>query len=209
MERIMDDGTMNLGCANSKNSIDQSVSETLIVIRSACSSIDVECGGEEKGKFEEDLSGERICRICQLSSDPSSLSKTPRRTRARTTTTIDTTTIATSSSSAATTSDGLNLIELGCGCKDELGIVHAQCAEAWFKLKGNRQCEICGKAAENITEVANNRFMEKWNETRSLGVGVGVNLPDNGIARRIYRTCYFVMIGLLLAFLLSWSISNY
>ncbi|KAF5943916.1 hypothetical protein HYC85_017993 [Camellia sinensis] len=134
----MDDGTMNLGCANSKNSIDQSVSETLIVIRSACSSIDVECGGEEKGKFEEDLSGERICRICHLSSDPSSLSKTPRRTRARTTTTIDTTTIATSSSSAATTSDGLNLIELGCGCKDELGIVHAHCAEAWFKLKGNR-----------------------------------------------------------------------
>ncbi|KAL7212806.1 hypothetical protein ACSBR2_015484 [Camellia fascicularis] len=209
----MDDGTMNLGCANSKNSIDQSVSETLIIIRSASSTIDVECGGEEKGKFdEEDLSGEGICRICHLSSDPSSLSKAPRRTKARTittTTTTDTTTIATSSSSAATTSDGLNLIELGCGCKDELGIVHAHCAEAWFKLKGNRQCEICGKAAENITEVENNRFMEKWNETRSLGVGAGVNLPDNGIARRRNRTCYFVIIGLLLAFLLSWSISNY
>lgn len=30
------------------------------------------------------------------------------------------------------------LIQLGCKCKDELGIAHSLCAEAWFKLKGNR-----------------------------------------------------------------------
>ncbi|XXG90244.1 hypothetical protein AAC387_Pa12g2058 [Persea americana] len=34
-------------------------------------------------------------------------------------------------------------IQLGCGCKDGLGTVHCHCAEVWFRLKGNRRCEIC------------------------------------------------------------------
>nr|DAD26589.1 TPA_asm: hypothetical protein HUJ06_028057 [Nelumbo nucifera] len=28
-------------------------------------------------------------------------------------------------------------IELGCSCKDDLAAAHKQCAEAWFKIKGN------------------------------------------------------------------------
>lgn len=32
----------------------------------------------------------------------------------------------------------VDLIEIGCGCKGELGFVHTHCAETWFKLKGNR-----------------------------------------------------------------------
>ncbi|KAH0699587.1 hypothetical protein KY284_013802 [Solanum tuberosum] len=32
----------------------------------------------------------------------------------------------------------VDLIEIGCGCKGELGFVHSHCAETWFKLKGNR-----------------------------------------------------------------------
>ncbi|MCI13975.1 hypothetical protein A2U01_0035100, partial [Trifolium medium] len=34
--------------------------------------------------------------------------------------------------------DKTGLIMLGCACKDELGIAHRHCAEAWFKIKGNR-----------------------------------------------------------------------
>jgi len=29
-------------------------------------------------------------------------------------------------------------IELGCSCKDDLAAAHKHCAEAWFKIKGNR-----------------------------------------------------------------------
>jgi len=29
-------------------------------------------------------------------------------------------------------------IELGCSCKDDLAAAHKQCAEAWFKVKGNK-----------------------------------------------------------------------
>lgn len=28
-------------------------------------------------------------------------------------------------------------IELGCSCKGDLGSAHKQCAETWFKIKGN------------------------------------------------------------------------
>jgi RING-variant domain len=34
--------------------------------------------------------------------------------------------------------NGSELIELGCGCKNGLGVAHKHCAEAWFKIKGNR-----------------------------------------------------------------------
>lgn len=29
-------------------------------------------------------------------------------------------------------------MELGCSCKDDLVAAHKQCAEAWFKIKGNK-----------------------------------------------------------------------
>lgn len=29
-------------------------------------------------------------------------------------------------------------IELGCSCKADLAAAHKQCAEAWFKIKGNK-----------------------------------------------------------------------
>ncbi|CAL5412374.1 unnamed protein product [Camellia sinensis] len=77
-------------------------------------------GGGGNGKLGENLDGERICRICHLSSDP----ETPPRPPTTTNVTV----------MMANT----GLIELGCDCKDELGIVHTYCAEAWFKLKGNR-----------------------------------------------------------------------
>ena len=28
--------------------------------------------------------------------------------------------------------------KLGCACKDDLALVHRKCAEAWFKIKGDR-----------------------------------------------------------------------
>ncbi|KAL3628068.1 hypothetical protein CASFOL_028170 [Castilleja foliolosa] len=34
----------------------------------------------------------------------------------------------------------VELMELGCGCKGELGVAHLRCAEAWFRVRGNRKC---------------------------------------------------------------------
>ncbi|KAM3748391.1 hypothetical protein ACB098_05G105300 [Castanea mollissima] len=119
--------------------------------------IDVKCGSG-KG-FVENRDGERVCRICHLSSEQSS----------------DATTSVTDNATIGTMED---LIQLGCGCKDELGIAHNQCAEAWFKLRGNRLCEICGETAKNITGIGDSGFMEEWNESRYTSVSS--NSSDRG-----------------------------
>lgn len=38
---------------------------------------------------------------------------------------------------------GQGLIELGCSCKGDLTFAHRQCAETWFKLKGDEYVFSC------------------------------------------------------------------
>ncbi|RDX86470.1 Pentatricopeptide repeat-containing protein DOT4, chloroplastic, partial [Mucuna pruriens] len=142
--------------------------------------IDIKCSSGKK--FYENSEGEKICRICHLASGQP----------------LDAITVSTSNS--ATSSD---LIQLGCACKDELGIAHVHCAEVWFKLKGNRLCEICGEAAKNVSGVTDYGFMEKWNERRFI--------DDDGNSSRRFGGCWrgqpfcnFLMACLIIAFVLPW-----
>ncbi|KAG4392037.1 hypothetical protein GLYMA_04G063700v4 [Glycine max] len=131
--------------------------------------IDIKCSSRKE--FYESSEGERICRICHLTSGQS----------------LNATTVGTVES--ATSED---LIQLGCACKDELGIAHGHCAEAWFKLKGNRLCEICGEAAKNVSGVTSNAFMDEWNERRFVDI-------DGNSSHRVVRCwrgqpfCNFLM----------------
>ncbi|XP_022926134.1 uncharacterized protein LOC111433334 [Cucurbita moschata] len=127
--------------------------------------------------FNEEWNGERVCRICHLASDQASGAKT-----------------------GTSTSE---LIQLGCDCKDELGITHTHCAEAWFKLKGNRMCEICGETAKNVEGVGDNRFMEEWNEGRSVDSNGNIS-NRGGRCWRGQPFCNFLMACLVIAFVLPW-----
>ncbi|XP_052476436.1 uncharacterized protein LOC105797633 [Gossypium raimondii] len=109
--------------------------------------IDIKETGGVNSQFKECYDGESLCRICHLNSEQS-LHIT------------------------STTAVAMELIQIGCGCKDELGIAHSHCAEAWFKLKGNRLCEICGQTAGNITGVKDNGFIENWHHQGSTTVSV-------------------------------------
>ncbi|KAK1286821.1 hypothetical protein QJS10_CPB20g01690 [Acorus calamus] len=102
--------------------------------------------------------------------------------------------------------DGLDsLMSLGCGCKNDLGIAHGHCAEAWFKIKGNRYCEICGVVAKNITGVGDNGFMEAWNERRDgVGGDGNENSSEHGGCWRGQPFCNFLMTCLIIAFILPW-----
>ncbi|KAJ4703682.1 putative RING/FYVE/PHD zinc finger superfamily protein [Melia azedarach] len=142
--------------------------------------IDVKCGNGDGKEFKESSDGERVCRICHLSSE-----QPPE-------------TAPTTNATSGATSE---LIRLGCGCKDELGIAHSHCAEAWFKLKGNRLCEICGQTAKNITGVGDCRFMEEWNERRFIG---GNSPSERGGCWRGQPFCNFLMACLVIAFVLPW-----
>ncbi|RYQ82036.1 hypothetical protein Ahy_B10g100611 isoform A [Arachis hypogaea] len=146
--------------------------------------IDIRCTNHKR--FSESSEGERICRICHLASGRSS----------------DATAVGTANGATST-----DLIQLGCSCKDELGIAHVHCAEAWFKLKGNRLCEICGETAKNVSGVADAGFMEEWNEGRFMD-------HDNSSRRfggcwRGQPFCNFLMACLVIAFVLPWFFRNY
>ncbi|KAK1298416.1 hypothetical protein QJS10_CPB14g01702 [Acorus calamus] len=56
-------------------------------------------------------------------------------------------------------------IELGCSCKEDLAVSHRQCAETWFKIKGNKICEICGATAKNVIGTGEAELIEQLNET--------------------------------------------
>ncbi|XP_020232364.1 uncharacterized protein LOC109812738 [Cajanus cajan] len=153
----------------------EGVSET---DKSSCV-IDIKCSSRKKSY--ENSEGEKICRICHLASVQPS----------------DETTVGTTSS--ATSAD---LILLGCACKDELGIAHVHCAEAWFRLKGNRLCEICGETAKNVSGVTDYGFMEKWNE-RFMN-NDGNSSRRFGGCWRGQPFCNFLMACLVIAFVLPW-----
>ncbi|KAL6131549.1 hypothetical protein ACLB2K_069924 [Fragaria x ananassa] len=91
-------------------------------------------------------------------------------------------------------------IELGCSCKEDLAAAHKQCAEAWFKIKGNKTlsqalngwhiiinmdlkpivpsydrqeqitCEICGSTACNVAGVNEAELAEQWNEANDTAM---------------------------------------
>ncbi|KAK1378585.1 RING-CH-type domain-containing protein [Heracleum sosnowskyi] len=122
---------------------------------------------------------EWVCRICHLTSDQS----------------LETI--------GSTSCNERELIQLGCGCKDELGAAHSYCAEAWFKLKGNRLCEICGETAKNIIGIADNRFVEEWNIRMLSDYGIQSSERSGGCWRG-QPFCNFLLACLVIAFVLPW-----
>ncbi|KAJ8471530.1 hypothetical protein OPV22_025873 [Ensete ventricosum] len=58
-------------------------------------------------------------------------------------------------------------IVLGCSCKGDLAAAHKQCAETWFKIKGNKICEICGSTAMNVVGVSDAEPIEQWSEANT------------------------------------------
>lgn len=98
----------------------------------------------------------------------------------------------------------MGLIELGCGCKGELGVAHLDCAEAWFRVRGNRFCEICGDTAKNIKGVGDCGFMEAWNDRRSSTDPSSLSSEGSRRCLRGQPLCNFLMACLVIAFVLPW-----
>ncbi|XP_074573776.1 uncharacterized protein LOC141830189 isoform X2 [Curcuma longa] len=106
--------------------------------------------------------------------------------------------------SSSSGGEGSELILLGCGCKGELGVAHRNCAEAWFSVKGNRCCEICGSSAKNISVVMDSRVSE---EGQSRGESNARSPSDTGeriVCWRRLPVCNLLMACLIIAFILLW-----
>lgn len=96
-------------------------------------------------------------------------------------------------------------IELGCSCKDDLAAAHKQCAEAWFKIKGNKTCEICGSIAQNVTGVNEIGSTEPCNSVTEVAVTTAP-APSSDVRNLLpgHRFLNFLLACMVFAFVVSW-----
>ncbi|XP_004490932.1 uncharacterized protein [Cicer arietinum] len=98
-------------------------------------------------------------------------------------------------------------IELGCSCKDDLAAAHKHCAEAWFKIKGNKTCEICGSIAHNVAGAIEVQMTEQWNESSDPSM-VPPTGPSSPAETRSFwqghRFLNFLLACMVFAFIISW-----
>ncbi|KAG6433250.1 hypothetical protein SASPL_104858 [Salvia splendens] len=96
-------------------------------------------------------------------------------------------------------------IELGCSCKEDLAAAHNQCAEAWFKIKGDKTCEICGSLAINVVGVTEAELTESWNETADTAAAAAASAASQ--SRNFWqgrRFLNFLLACMVFAFVISW-----
>ncbi|KAF3620994.1 hypothetical protein CQW23_17578 [Capsicum baccatum] len=111
--------------------------------------------------------------------------------------------------------ESMEILQLGCDCKGELGVCHRHCAEAWFNQRGNRSCEICGKTAKNVeTRVLEERpsrmMVIEWNQRavearRSSSYITNSSSTHNDCRWRCQQSCCnFLLACFVIAFTLPW-----
>ncbi|GMH26813.1 hypothetical protein Nepgr_028656 [Nepenthes gracilis] len=97
-------------------------------------------------------------------------------------------------------------IELGCSCKEDLAAAHKQCAEAWFKIRGNKTCEICGSIARNVDEANDAEPVERCDEANSTSTTAAVptHQADPRNFWQGHRILNFLLACMVFAFVISW-----
>ncbi|KAE8717275.1 laccase-8-like [Hibiscus syriacus] len=99
-------------------------------------------------------------------------------------------------------------IELGCSCKDDLAAAHKHCAEAWFKIRGNKTCEICQSIARNVVGVNEIESAEQPNDNNSSAATAAVSGPVSYSESRNlwhgHRFLNLLLACMVFALVISW-----
>lgn len=175
-----DDTRRGSGSSDGSDESYTTSNDTLVMAPTAA--VDLEMGGGEvdngDGNKVHLVKIEKDCRICHLSLDVNS----------------------------EESGNGIP-IELGCSCKDDLAAAHKQCAEAWFKIKGNRTCEICGSTAKNVAGVDEAEPIDQWSETNGSTPSRAAAPMATSETRNFWqghRFLNFLLASMVFAFVISW-----
>ncbi|CAN1275592.1 hypothetical protein LINPERPRIM_LOCUS15756 [Linum perenne] len=98
-------------------------------------------------------------------------------------------------------------IELGCSCKNDLAAAHKQCAETWFKIKGNKTCEICNSIARNVVGVTEAETVVVLVEPSTTVAAVASSSQHSETNRSFWqghRFLNFLLGCMVFAFVISW-----
>ncbi|XP_073135926.1 uncharacterized protein [Henckelia pumila] len=103
-------------------------------------------------------------------------------------------------------------IELGCSCKDDLAAAHKNCAETWFKIKGNKTCEICNSVACNVVGLNEMEAAAANENIGSVSASMAAAAPAPPSAGAIetrsclngHRFLNFLLACMVFAFVISW-----
>ncbi|CAH2058865.1 unnamed protein product [Thlaspi arvense] len=103
---------------------------------------------------------------------------------------------------------GEGAIELGCSCKDDLAVAHRQCAETWFKIKGDKICEICQSVARNVSGAnemvmltVDERELRNGEETVAVSGGATAAVENRWQPQRMVN---IVLACMVFGFFISW-----
>ncbi|KAL1545576.1 hypothetical protein AAHA92_22283 [Salvia divinorum] len=98
-------------------------------------------------------------------------------------------------------------IELGCSCKDDLAAAHRHCAATWFKIKGNKTCEICNSVARNVVCHNDMEAVEQVSESNADAAASSGPAPSTLETRTClngHRFLNFLLACMVFAFVISW-----
>lgn len=101
----------------------------------------------------------------------------------------------------ATNQDSGFLFELGCSCREDLAVAHKQCADAWFKIKGNKTCEICGSIAQNVSGADE---AVSTTQPRNGSNYSSTNVTESRNTWQSHPVLNFLLACMVVAFVVSW-----
>ena len=81
-------------------------------------------------------------------------------------------------------------LELGCACKHDLALCHRDCAEEWFKIRGNTVCEICGETVKNVKIPEPAESMVGWLEADGADAAATQRVVVRSTAMSRLRYCW-------------------